>query len=210
VNMNSILSRLHSDDIYEGFAPMEESVTGWGGKDPIFRKFIRRLRPQVIIEVGSWKGESAITMAETCQLYDLPCSIICVDTWLGSEEHILNCAKDLKLIHGYPSLYYQFLSNVVHRKVHDIIVPLPTASITAASVIKKLNIKADLIYIDASHQYEAVLADLIAFAPLVAGGGLMFGHDRSWPSVRQAVEQYCKLMKCWYRTEREFWIVNTV
>jgi predicted O-methyltransferase YrrM len=157
-------------------------VTGWGGTDIIFEDFVSRLKPKVAIEVGSWKGQSAITMAEACKKLKVDCAIICVDTWLGSEEHILRCSKELKRVYGYPTLYLQFLSNVVRRGVQDIIVPLPTTSLTAASVIANLRIKADLIYIDANHQYEAALADLAAFSPLLAEGGVMFGHDYSWES----------------------------
>src|SRR4051812_1856619 len=198
--MHKILSRIHTDDIYRGFCPIPESITGWGGDDPIFKMLIKRVEPRVIVEVGTWKGQSAITMAEACRTCQLDCAIICVDTWLGSEEHLLKCPKELQPANGYPKLYYQFLSNVVHRKVQEWIVPLPTTSLTAANVLAQLGIEADLIYIDANHQYEAVLLDLNAFLPLLAKGGVMFGHDYCWESVRRAVVDFCTSRGIEHRT----------
>src|ERR1019366_3995841 len=115
--MHKILSEIYTEDIDDDFVPMPESITGWGGSDPLFEIFIRQIKPKVIIEVGIWKGQSAITMAEACRTHRLDCVIICVDTWLGSEEHILKCRKELRPANGFPMLYYQFLSNVVHRGV---------------------------------------------------------------------------------------------
>lgn len=207
--MNRILSRIYPNDVYEGFTPLPESLTGWGGNALIFSQLVDVIRPRVIVEVGSWKGQSAVTMAEACQRHRLDCAIICVDTWLGSEEHILNFGKDLRPQHGFPTIYYQFLSNVVHRGVQEIIVPFPTTSLSAAAVLKSLGIKADLIYIDANHQFDAVLADLKAFVPLLAGNGIMFGHDHRWDSVREALQEHCNRTRCGYRTEGDFWILNS-
>jgi NAD(P)-dependent dehydrogenase (short-subunit alcohol dehydrogenase family) len=41
----------------------------------------------------------------------------------------------------------------------------------------------DLIYVDGSHDYDDVAADLAAYRPLVRPGGVMFGDDYcgSWP-----------------------------
>ena len=206
--MHNILSKIHLEDIYRGFAPMPESITGWGGDDPIFDILIKRIRPRVVVEVGTWKGQSAITMAEACRTYQLNCAIICVDTWLGSEEHLLKCPNELRPANGYPKLYYQFLSNVVHRRVHEWIVPLPTTSLTAANVLAQLGIRADLVYIDANHQYEAVLADLNAFLPLLTPGGIMFGHDYCWDSVQRGVANFCASRGFGHSTAGDFWILD--
>jgi predicted O-methyltransferase YrrM len=208
--MHQILSTIYSEDIYAGFVPIAESISGWGGNDKIFGRLIKLLKPKVIFEVGTWKGQSAITMAEACKALGLQCPIVCVDTWLGSDEHILQCKQDLKRVNGFPMLYYQFLSNVIHRGVQEWIVPLPATSLTAAKILNKLQIRADLIYIDADHQYESVLADLKAYVPLLAGGGTLFGHDYRWESVRRAVQDFCRDMSYDHTVEGDFWILRTV
>ncbi len=93
--------------------------------------------------------------------------------------------------------------------MQDLIVPLPTTSLAAAAVLKELEIRADLIYIDANHQYDAVLADLRAFMPILNTNGVMFGHDVSWESVRRAVRDFCDQQGIGYRARGDFWILHT-
>ena len=57
------------DNIYEGLALLSEDIRGWNGNEPIFERLIRKTMPSVIIEVGTWKGQSAINMAK--YLYQL-------------------------------------------------------------------------------------------------------------------------------------------
>jgi hypothetical protein len=39
-----------------------EDVQGWGSTHPIFHILIDAIRPATIVELGSWKGASAIHM----------------------------------------------------------------------------------------------------------------------------------------------------
>lgn len=49
----------------------------------------------------------------------------------------------------------------------------------------------DFIYIDADHNYEAVVKDLEAWYPKVRSGGLVMGHDYCQPwGVVQAVDEF--------------------
>jgi hypothetical protein len=200
---------LFKNDIYRDFVPLPESITGWGGKNPIFETLINQVKPSLIVEIGSWKGQSAITMAETCQKLQLDSTIVCIDTWLGSEEHFLRYPKALLRKHGYPSLYYQFLSNVVNRELHNMIVPLPTTSIIGARILRRFKLYADLIYIDGSHRYADVVADITAFIPLLSKNGILFGHDyRRWTSVCRAVRHFCRRNGFSHSVQSDFWILK--
>lgn len=49
----------------------------------------------------------------------------------------------------------------------------------------------DFVFIDASHDYESVKADIAAWTPKVMPGGMVLGHDWSphFPGVAQAVTE---------------------
>lgn len=135
--------------------------------------FITYHSVQVIIEVGCWLGVSTLFMAshlpEGGKLY-------AVDHWLGSEEHQQRTC--------IPYLYEQFLSNVIHANLTEEIIPIRLPSLEAAN---SLPVKVDMIYLDASHQEEDVLADLKAWMPRLKPGGILCGDDWNWPAVRRAV-----------------------
>lgn len=179
---------------YENYFPGNHlDLQGWGSESPVFRDLIWQIQPKLIVEVGTWKGASAINMANSVKEFGFDTKIVCIDTWLGALE-MWTDTKDpdrflsLNNIFGYPSLYYRFLSNVVNSGHTDMIFPLPMTSSIGAKFLEHHKIQADMIYIDASHDYDDVLKDIQDYWPLVRQGGALFGDDYStWEGVRQAV-----------------------
>ena len=160
-----------------------------------------RKLPLTIFEVGSWKGKSCITIADTVKKMGFTdVRIIAIDTWLGAPEFWTWGLNDptrglsLKLVNGYPSVFYTFTKNVKFFGHDDIVYPFPISSIQAAEVLTRYGIKADLIYVDASHEYEPVKADIAAFWPLLNDKGIMLGDDymAGWDGVVKAVNEFGK------------------
>lgn len=181
-------------DIYKNLEILPIDLQGWNGNNQIFEKLILEKTPKVIIEVGTWKGQSAITMGETIKRNNIDCKIYCVDTWLGASEFLTNLrdTPERNLLHknGFPQVYYQFLSNVVHSGLQDIITPIPNTSRIGYEVLRFFNIKADLIYIDASHSYDDVKDDIMNYVKLLNPGGIIFGDDyKHWEGVKMAVDE---------------------
>jgi len=187
----------------EGFIPLEKDLTGWNFQSDVFEKLINEINPKTIIEVGTWKGASAIKMAKLFK-GDV---IYCVDTWLGAEEfyttHADTQERDLISKYGYPQIYYQFISNVIHENVQDKIVTIVNTSDIGYKIFKHKGIKADLIYIDGSHEYHNVKRDIENYTQLLNPGGIIFGDDFGWLDVSNAVKD---TLKDFYVYEDNFWI----
>jgi len=138
-----IRDRLYERSPYDDFDPRKYPVDfqGWGSDAPLLGESIQLVRPQRICEVGSWKGRSAINMANAAKALGLHTEIVCVDTWLGSPEHWLRQEPEwyssLAIRHGMPQLYYTFLANVVRAGVSDVITPFPNTSEGAAAVFPR-------------------------------------------------------------------------
>jgi hypothetical protein len=210
----NIMHELFGLNPYEHFDPSAYPLTlqGWHSDSPIFEEMIDQTQPDIIIEVGSWLGASAIHMGRHLKKRGWSGSIICVDTWLGSMDHWSNpeIRPLLRLQHGYPQLYYQFLANVIHAGLQDTIIPFPNTSTMACFWLKKRNIRAKLIYIDGSHEYLDILADLQNYSQLRAEGGYMFGDDWGiFPSVKRGVKKFCRQNACNYQAPRHdcFWLI---
>lgn len=48
----------------------------------------------------------------------------------------------------------------------------------------------DFIYIDANHEYPAVVEDLTRYYPLIREGGVLCGHDYNLYGVKRAVNEF--------------------
>jgi hypothetical protein len=193
----------------DGLAP---DVEGWGSQHPIFDEAIRRYRPRVVIEVGTWKGSSMLRMHAASVQHDTGTRFICVDTWLGSNAEIWldpEVRASLRLEGGYPTMFRQFVANVVSRDAQDVVYPLPMTSTAAARVLERLGIVADVVYIDAGHEYEDVAADVRLYWPLLRPGGLMFGDDfeERWPGIQRAVVQFACRHGLALETQEEKWLL---
>lgn len=200
VSNQSLMEAIHGCDIYQGFDfhNHPDDPSGWGGDSPAFAEILKESKPELIIEVGTWKGASALNMAGILDNLELPDTrILCIDTWLGALEFRADLADSkrfqaLECHHGYPSVYYRFLANVCHAGQQNRIIPFPFPSTTAALWLLRTDVRADLIYIDGSHEEEDVYQDLIDYAALLTPGGTLFGDDWAWTGVRNAVTRFAQ------------------
>lgn len=210
---------LPTPEIYDGIAAADSSeVQGWHSDHPIFAHLINELEPEVIVECGTWKGASAIHMAklteEHAEISVQRCKIYCVDTWLGGIDHDLNQQDPTSVLpreNGYPRLYFQFLANVKRAGFQDRICPIPQTSINGGRLLNAHGIKADLVYIDGSHEHFDPYEDMKAYWPLVAPGGIMFGDDVNWPGVATSYYRFFLESGLPFRPEivdKNFWIIR--
>ena len=193
-----LMQAIHGENIYAGYGSLLPlDLRGWHSSHETFVDIITQHRPSVVFDVGVWKGGSTIFMADLLKANGKTGAVVAIDTFLGSPEHWDRTTPDGHLVmrkQGRPLLYEQFLTNVVRVGMQDLIVPFPQTSDNAAAILSRLGIRADLIHIDAAHEYEAVKRDIRAYWELLEPGGHLVGDDYEarWPDVVRAVDEFAK------------------
>lgn len=178
---NDILQLLHKGkNPYHGF-PTDQWLGTWysdpGASRDILKRNLDRVNPGVVVEVGSFVGESAICMAKHLKSKGVDAVIICVDTWYAGIDHYKGAPEKINMWFGRPDLYYKFIANIIGHGCHDMILPLALDSINGARLLKLLNIQADYVYIDASHEEGDVLRDYESYWDVIRPSGLMIVDD---------------------------------
>lgn len=149
-------------------------IDGWMAPEELLWLATSAKKHRLILEVGSWLGRSTAAIADNTDGI-----VYAVDTWRGSgAEH-----ADILSSHGEDWLYREFISHAA-----DNVVPIRMTSLEAAEMFTTQSHRLfDMIFIDGAHDVESVRADLLAWRPLLAEGGLFCGHDY-FTTVKEAVD----------------------
>ena len=197
--LNPLLYRLK--DNIKKFKPDYSTIDEHGWMDNNVLKVFEKLDKKTdlfMIEVGTWKGKSAITFGK--HLKSTNGQLLCIDTWLGAPEFYTwgingdERGKSLKWKDGYPTVYYTFLTNIFYHELENTIIPFPISSEQAADVLVYYQITADAVYVDGSHEENSVYNDIQHFWDLLNPGGIIFGDDYNdyWIGVKKAVTKFVK------------------
>lgn len=141
------------------------------------------------VEVGSWMGRSTCYMGQEIKNSPKNIKFYAVDTWAGSEEP-QHKETIQKLQNENLTLFDIFKFHLKGCEVDNYVIPFQTTSLGAAEQFEDNSL--DFVHIDASHDYENVLADIKAWYPKVKPGGFITGDDyvSNWGGVIQAVKEY--------------------
>lgn len=103
----------------------------------------------IVCEIGSYKGASSCLFAYYCK------KVFCID-YFNKEER-------------YEVIFDENIS------YFDNIVKIKSFSLDAVDLFEDNYF--DIIYLDASHEYEDVIKDIDTWKPKIKNGGFMSGHD---------------------------------
>jgi len=152
---------------------------------PNWRKWLAPIvgAPNAIgIELGTWRGESAewfldnVLTHETSRLH-------CVDTFKGSEEHVL-AGIDCSGIHAETmARLARFGPPRVTLHVGE------SHRVLWARLAGQLPRAVDFCYVDASHDAMNVLRDAVLAFELLAVGGRMIFDDYEWKVMQDEVDR---------------------
>jgi predicted O-methyltransferase YrrM len=149
-----------------------------------WEKIVTQLKPQRIIEIGSFEGRSACWLIDRCSR-EWPLEIHCIDTWEGSTEH---GDYDMTVIE---SRFDKNVGIALSRSKHP--VKLTKHKSTSTAALAQLMVSGapfvDLVYIDGDHVAAQVLEDAVMSYPLLRAGGLMIFDDYRWEEYWLPPEQ---------------------
>lgn len=145
----------------------------WFTYPNLYREMVNRFPSgSKFVEVGVWKGRSIAFMAVEIHNSKKKIDCYCVDTWEGSSEHKTNGSWEVSKSE-LASLYDIYTSNLLPVEGYHI--PMRMESLKAAERFADESL--DFVFIDASHEYEHVKADILKWLPKVKKGGVLAGHD---------------------------------
>jgi Methyltransferase domain len=160
-----------------------EHIPGWFQAAHLYKSMVERARDgSRFVEVGAWKGRSAAFMAVEIVNSGKKIEFHVVDWFKGSDEaeHRTNPAV------REGRLREEFEENI--RTVAGVLQVHAMSSLAAAALFA--NESLDFVFIDASHDYASVHADILAWLPKVRTGGVLAGDDYGvFPGVDCAVEE---------------------
>jgi len=122
-------------------------------------------------ELGVWYGATFFKLLESLRnLY-----LIGVDSWMESDKftHHKNQAVNMIEVNSR-RLSYAGRSEILNMTTEEAAREIPNSSL-------------DFVFIDASHDYNSVFADITNWMPKVKPYGFLVGHDYEWPTVDAAV-----------------------
>jgi len=222
-DLGTVMAQFHRKDVLEAFKqiPSPPDYRAFSGHsfgdseetfNPIFHVLLDRVRPRIVIEVGTWFGTSAVIMASYMKSRGMSGKIICVDdfnawpTCWGQSDFPKNS-------YGRALVYEAFLGRVVSRGLEEYVVPLPTTSAHAYWHFSEIGMQADLIYIDAAHDERSVSSDLLGYYACMREGGVLFGDDYTlhrygYYPVKTAVDAFAAEWGLTVETHGEKWVIE--
>ena len=152
------------------------TIQGWMSKAELRWLSEQAAGSQLVIEMGAWCGRSSVALSAAER-------VVCVDTWRGSPEHAETIAG------GFAPLAQWQMATDRYPNLTGRVCDLSSPADVAALVDDYAGL-ADMVFVDAAHDYVSVCRDIVTARQLLAPGGLLCGHDLhpTWPDVRRAVE----------------------
>ncbi len=136
----------------------------WAGHLPFACDLIAALRPEVIVELGVFYGDSYFGFCQTVAETNLPCTCYGVDTWRGETPASFYESSVYDAVSRHNDRYYRAFSYLMRTSFDEAIKQFSDASI-------------GLLHMDGSHSYEAAQHDFEKWLPKVRQGGVVLLHD---------------------------------
>ena len=145
------------------FKPNRLEQSAWTGHIPFAAYLIKVAQPQLLVELGSYLGNSYFAMCQAVTEQKLMTRCYAVDTWQGDLHTGFYQDAIYKSVSEYNHQYDSF-STLIRSTFDDAVSSFADASI-------------DLLHIDGLHTYEAVKHDFNTWKPKLSKRAIVLLHD---------------------------------
>lgn len=153
-----------------------QQIAGWMSDGELLWLAQQASQSKTIVEFGSFHGRSTRALGDHC----INGRVWAVDPWNGEYPTVRGDVAATVNTFVYP----QFC-----RNLQDLIASGRVVPHRGFSWSFHLPYQVDMVFIDGDHRYEIVLKDIDRALELVKPGGIISGHDYTWPTVKQAVSE---------------------
>lgn len=167
-------------------------IQGWKTREELVWMTRQASRANVVIDVGCWRGRTTKAMAAVC-----PGIVVAVDHLSAPYTGETARNEIQKAGNGQVEILKDFLTNLEPElssgKVFGVFLDGDDARKAVAEFLGRS--RADFVWIDGDHDYQDVVADIVAYRALLAPGGILSGHDydpEAFPGVVRAVRELCE------------------
>eukprot|EP00966_Prymnesium_polylepis_P224769 5198631-Prymnesium_polylepis.1 len=94
---------------------------------------------------------------------------------------------------GQPTLYHQFLTNLVAANLTEHVLPFMAPSLLGARALAWAGLQPDLIYLDSAHEQGETFTELATLWPLLTPQGILLGDDLNWKAVNHDVKLFARV-----------------
>jgi len=160
-------------------------ISSWHEHIPFAFTVIEMLKPKMLVELGTHKGDSYCAFCQAVELLKLDCACYAVDTWKGDEHASFYGQEILEELRSYHASLYGGFSRLLNSTFHQALSHFSDSSV-------------DLLHIDGLHSYQAVKHDFAAWLPKMSNRGVILFHDTNvrerefgvWQLWEELREQY--------------------
>ncbi len=155
-------------------------ITSWHGHIPFAFAMVHMLRPKVIVELGTHKGDSYSAFCQAVQTLNLECACYAVDNWEGDDHAGFYDREIFDEFRHYHDPLYAHFSTLLKMTFDE-------------ALERFADRLMDLLHIDGLHSYDAVAHDFRSWVPRMSRKGVVLLHDtrvrkgvwRLWEEVSQ-------------------------
>jgi len=161
---NSVVWQYHNRKFeYEDI--LQDVHWPWGGHRYFAYDLVRNIKPQTIVELGTYRGTSFFSFCQAVKDANYDARLCAVDTWKGDKhsefygEEVFDGFKNIVEKH-----YYNLNIKTLRKSFDEAVEEIDDNSI-------------DLLHVDGLHTYAAVKHDFETWLPKVKKQGIILMHD---------------------------------